>query len=173
MLEEERSRHNCRKLGMRLAGELLLAPAPPPCLHLAPACTFNAVFSCTSTFFHLHFYALLTLKYPNHLKYLYKRIAPLLQPAPTNPKKTGQDFACTSDLEKEHWKAAQVWNKRETEASEVTVFELRPNNPNKNNNDNQRECIFYAFMLFYWSSVGLDFFFLIDLVEDKLFVHLC
>ena len=106
MLEEERSRHNCRKLGMRLAGELLLslAPAPPPaCLRLTPACTFNAVFSCTSTTPCLHCFflppALLALKY------IYERISSSLQPAPTNPKETGPDFACLSDPEKEHWRA--------------------------------------------------------------------
>ena len=64
VLEEERSRHNCRKLGMRVAGELLLpltpactmhllAPAPAPCLLLlAPA----LLLACTASFLHLHFY---------------------------------------------------------------------------------------------------------------------
>ena len=156
MLEEERSRHNCRKLGMRLAGELLLgfpAPCSSSCLPLAPACTFNVVFSCTSTasFFHLHFYALLreALLQKNGKKMWH---CPPLNGSKADISCLGQDFVCTSDLEKEHWRAAQVWNKRETEASEVTVFELRPNNPNKNNNDNQRECIFHAFMLFNWSA---------------------
>ena len=43
VLEEERSRHNCRKLGMRVAGELLLPLAPACTMHLlAPACTSTA-----------------------------------------------------------------------------------------------------------------------------------